>query len=126
MSNVASLKSHLWDSKDVRLSLPPSRQESGGSEHTELSQGVSGKQGNSSSISFLVLVGRKQVAPRSRVGPEPGCSHLQSTFVRVWEEEPARAQVSVWSVGVTSLAAPAHTVVALSFARHVLHNYVWG
>lgn len=74
VSNVASLKSHLWDSKDVRFSLPPSRQESGGSEHIELSQGVSGKQENSSSISSLVLVGRKQVAPQSRVGPEPGCS----------------------------------------------------
>lgn len=74
MSNTASLKSHLWDSKDVRFSLPPSRQESGGSEPIELSQGVSEKHGNSSSISFLVLVGRKQVAPQSRVGPEPGCS----------------------------------------------------
>lgn len=83
MSNMASLKSHLWGSLDVRFSLPPSRQESGGSEYIELSQGTSERQGNPSSSSVPVPAGRKQVAPQSRVGPDQGCSQPVSIFVRV-------------------------------------------
>lgn len=69
------LKSHLWGSMDVRFSLPPSRQESDGSEHIELSQGVNVKPGNPPSSSVPVPAFGKQVALQSRVGPEQGQSH---------------------------------------------------
>lgn len=83
---MTSLKSHLWGSLDVRFSLPPSRQESGGSEYIEPSQDMGGKQGNPSGSSVPVPAGTKQVAPQSRVGLDQGYSQPVSTFVRVWSQ----------------------------------------
>lgn len=88
VSNMASLKGHLWGSVDVRFSLPLPREENGGSEHVV-------EPGRERDPFCPFPAGSKVVAPQNWEGLSEAAAGLCSTLVRAQEQGPAgRCEVS--------------------------------